>query len=331
MKRIVLLLLTASLLFTSCNQKQEIQSIQGVALGTVYEVLYTGSQNPELAREIDSLLQMLEHEYSIFDSTSLVSEINRNLRDSIPETMEKVLLKAFEISSVSEGAFDITAAPLINAWGFGPGQSGQPDPATIDSLRQFVGYQRLHLHHHRLLKDDPRMQMNLNAIVKGYIVDCIAAHVSRQYPDFLVNIGGEIVCGGHRPDGGNWHIGIQLPTADSLDEGGVFYRFPLTEGQAVATSGDYRRYHTDSTGKRFSHIINPQTGYSETSDILSASVIASDCMTADALATAFMVMRKKAALRLLSEHPEWAACLVCHEEGKWKVCRTPNFPQALAE
>ena len=317
------------LCFSACRNSKEIQSIQGLALGTAYEVLYIGTPDEHMAQQVDSLLQVFDHTYSTFDSTSLLSRINRNETDSLPGGMEKVLQRSLEISHISKGAFDISAAPLINAWGFGPDNGQQPSAETIDSLKQLVGYSRLHINGHHLFKDDARMQLNLNAIVKGYIVDCLADFVRQQHADFLINIGGEIVCEGLRPDGEPWNIGIQLPTADSLDKGTVFHRFQLPEGKAVATSGDYRRYQTDSIGRRFSHIIHPETGMSENSDILSATVIAEDCMTADALATAFMVMGRKAAFRLLAQHAEWAACFICHEKGKWKVYTTSNFPETI--
>lgn len=329
MKQMHFIILSLLLCFTACRNSGELQSLQGTALGTVYEVLYVGPQDERLGLQVDSLLQAFEHTYSIFDTASLISRINRNETDSLPESVENVLRRSLEISRISGGAFDITAAPLINAWGFGSEKGQRPSAAAIDSLKQLVGYSGLHIGGHRLIKDDARMQLNLNAIAKGHIVDCLADFIRERHPDFLVNIGGEIVCEGRRPDGKNWNIGIQLPTADSLDEGTVFHRFQLPEGKAVATSGDYRRYHTDSTGRRFSHIIDPQTGCSGQSDILSATVIAEDCMTADALATACMVMGRKAALRLLEQHDGWAACFICHENGKWRVYTTPNFPESI--
>ena len=329
MKRLYIIITLSVLFLASCRNSGDIQSIQGMALGTVYEVLYTGPQDERLAQQIDSLLQECNRTYSIFDSASLISRINRNETDSLPEGVEKVIRRALEISRISGGAFDITAAPLINAWGFGPEKGLQPSAETLDSLKQLVGYTKIRVENHRLIKENPGMQLNLNAIVKGYIVDVLADFVRQRHPDFLVNIGGEIVCEGLRPNKEAWNIGIQLPTADSLDGGEICHRFCLPEGKAVATSGDYRRYRTDSTGRRFSHIIDPNTGCSGQSDILSATVVAEDCMTADALATACMVLGRKAALRLLDQHTGWAACFICHEDGKWKVISTPGFSQAI--
>ena len=323
--------LLAVLLLCGCRQDRKIRSMQGVAFGTIYEILYVGEEDLRLAESIDSLMAVCNRTFSVFDSNSLLSRLNRNETDSLDETLGRVIRQSLELSRLTDGAFDITVAPLVNAWGFGPEKGKAPTPAGIDSLLAFTGYGKIRVNSLRLYKEDKRITLNLNAIAKGFIVDQVAELVKKRHPDFLVNIGGEIVCGGQRPNGKPWTIGIQLPTADSLETGGHTHRFHLPEGMAVATSGDYRRYHTDSLGRRHSHIINPKTGFSETSDILSATVIAGDCMTADALATACMVLGSEKSLQLLAAHPEWAACLICHENGRWKVLTTPNFPTGIPE
>ncbi len=314
------------LLLSACREKRSMWSVQGTALGTFYEILYVGEEDRDMPRQVDSMLRHYNRLFSIFDTASWISRLNRNETDSLPEALENVLQRSLELCLLTEGRFDITAAPLINAWGFGPEATAPPDSARIDSLKQFVGYSLIRIQNHRLHKEDPRIQLNLNAIAKGYIVDCLAACVREKHPDFLVNIGGEISAGGKRPDGKDWVIGIQMPTRDSVEAGEQRHSFRLQAKQRVATSGDYRRYHTDSTGRRYAHIINPKTGYSETSDILSATVIAEDCMTADALATAFMVMGKEASLALLQQHPEWSACLIAGGNGEWILHFTPDFP-----
>ena len=322
-------LLLAALLLGGCHPDRAIRSMQGMAFGTLYEILYVGEEDLRTAESIDSLLAVSNQTFSIFDPNSLLSRLNRNETDSLDETLGRVIRQALELSRQTDGAFDITVAPLVDAWGFGPEKRKAPTSAEIDSLLAFTGYGRIRADEARLHKEDARIRLNLNAIAKGFIVDQVAELVGKRHPDFLVNIGGEIVCGGKRPNGSPWSIGIQLPTDDSLSDNGYCHSFHLPEGMAVATSGDYRRYHTDSLGRRFSHIINPKTGFSETSDILSATVIAGDCMTADALATACMVLGSEKSLQLLAAHPEWAACLICHEKGRWKVLATPNFPAEI--
>ena len=322
-------LLFAALLLCGCRQERKIRSMQGMAFGTLYEILYVGEEDLRIAESIDSLLAVSNQTFSIFDPNSLLSRLNRNETDSLDETLGRVIRQALELSRQTDGAFDITVAPLVDAWGFGPEKRKAPTSAEIDSLLAFTGYGRIRADEARLHKEDARIRLNLNAIAKGYIVDQVAELVGKRHPDFLVNIGGEIVCGGKRPNGKPWSIGIQLPTNDSMETGTYTHRFHLQEGKAVATSGDYRRYLTDSTGRRYSHIIDPRTGRSEQSDLLSATVIAEDCMTADAVATACMVLGKKGSLELMAGHPEWAACLISHENGKWAVTTTRNFPKSL--
>lgn len=328
MKASPFLLLT--LLFLACNREKPLHTIHGEAFSTIYEITYVGAEDDlHTALQLDSLFRACNSEFSIFDSLSLISRLNRNETDSMDEGLCKVIHRSLELSEATGGAFDITVGPLVNAWGFGNMGRQTPSQKTVDSLMQLTGYGKIQVDGMRIIKDDKRIQLNLNAIVKGYIVDRTAELVGKRHPDFLVNIGGEIVCRGKRPNGKPWIIGIQLPTNDSLESGTYTHRFHLQEGKAVATSGDYRRYHTDSTGRRYSHIIDPRTGRSEQSDLLSATVIAGDCMTADALATACMVLGKKGSLELMAGHPEWAACLICHEKGRWKVLTTPNFPAEI--
>lgn len=323
-------LLLLPLLFLACNREKPLHAIHGEAFGTIYEIMYAGAEdNLRTALQSDSLFRACNSQFSIFDSLSLISRLNRNETDSLDEGLCKVIRRSLELSEATGGAFDITVGPLVNAWGFGNTGRQMPSQQTVDSLMQLTGYRKIQVDDSRIRKDDKRIQLNLNAIVKGYIVDRTAELLGRRHPDLLVNIGGEIACRGKRPNGQPWTIGIQLPTNDSMETGTYTHRFHLQEGKAVATSGDYRRYLTDSTGRRYSHIIDPRTGRSEQSDLLSATVIAEDCMTADAVATACMVLGKKGSLELMAGHPEWAACLISHENGKWAVTTTRNFPKSL--
>lgn len=321
------MLLIGLLSFSACS-RDEIYSVQGTALGTVYEILYTSpAEDAGLPSRIDSLLKAYDNCFSIFNAQSLLSRINRNETDSLSEELETLINRAVEISRITDGAFDITAGPLIEAWGFGTACPMEPDERLKDSLKQITGYDKIRIKDHRLIKENNHIQLNVNAIAKGFIVDRLAGFLRREHPSFLINIGGEIVCEGRRPGRLPWNIGIQIPTSDSTESGDYFHRFRLREGLAVATSGDYRRYRTDAEGKRFSHIIDPRTACPEHTDILSATLIAEDCMTADALATACMVLGKDASIRLMERKPEWAACLIGNEKGKWEIYYTKNFPK----
>lgn len=320
-------ILLTSIFSTSCENpsSKQIYSTEGMALGTFYEVMYSGSEADSNFPEIIShLLEGYEQTYSIFDSSSYLSALNRNETDSLSPEMEKIICKALQISEWSDGLFDITAEPLIRLWGFEK-EPSDIRPETIDSVKQWVGYRKIRIENHRLVKEDPRIQLNLNAIVKGFIVDQVAAHVREQHPDFLVNIGGEIVCEGCKPNGKPWNIGIRTPDTDPL-KNEICHRFSLKQGEAIATSGDYHRYQTDSAGNRFCHIINPISGQAEKTNLFSVTVIAPDCMTADALATAFMIMGVERSFVIAEKHPEISACFVQYKENTLHTFHTPAFP-----
>ena len=307
------------------QQKKQLFSTQGSALGTIYEVMYAGEKaDNRLPQEIHDLLKRYEQQYSIFDTTSYLSALNRNLTDTLSADMETIINKALEISKLTGGLLDITAAPLVELWGFGRSKASVTQE-KIDSLLAFVGYRKIQVNAHRLVKEDPRIQLNLNAIAKGFIVDQVAAYMREKHPDFLVNIGGEIVCEGTKPNGEPWIIGIQTPNTDPGGQD-IYYRFSLDSHQAIATSGDYHRFHTDEQGNRYTHIVHPITGQAEKSDLLSVSVIAPDCMTADALATAFMIMGKEKAFALIDQLPGFSACFIQYQDSCFRSYQTAGFP-----
>lgn len=321
-------ILALPLMVAGCNsssKNKQIYSTEGMALGTFYSVMYSGYEaDSTFSDSIKNLLDYYEHEYSIFDTTSYISALNCNITDSLTPDMESIIGKALLISSWTNGLFDITAEPLIRLWGF-ESETSDIRPEAIDSVKQLVGYKKIRIENHRLIKDDPRIQLNLNAIVKGFIVDKISAFVREQHPDFLVNIGGEIVCEGNKPNGKPWNIGIQIPNTDLLQKE-ICHRFSLNKGEAIATSGDYQRYLTDSSGNRYCHIINPVSGKAEKTQLFSVSVIAPDCMTADALATAFMIMGIDSSFAFIEKHPKFSACFVQFKDNTLKTYKTAHFP-----
>ena len=292
--------------------------------GTYYTVTYCGDEDTGLQRSLDSLFAAFSAEFSLFDSSSVVCRLNRGEDVPLSEDFVNLLQLSAQISRATDGAFDVTVAPLVKLWGFGPDSLREVTPQMVDSVLENVGYEKIAVEEGRLVKKNDRLELDFGAVAKGLAVDkAVKLMQQRGYKDFLVDIGGEVrTCG--TKHGKPWRIGVQVPTADSDGAIASNYDFPLSD-KAIATSGNYRNYH-EKDGKRFSHIINPTTGYSERSDLLSVSVIADDCTTADAYATALMVMGREKALQWLQTHSELAAYLIYYEADGFKVARTPNFP-----
>jgi thiamine biosynthesis lipoprotein len=208
--------------------------------------------------------------------------------------------KAREISALTGGAYDITCAPLISLWGFGPDDLGEPTPHVIDSIREFVGYRKAWLDGRRVVKADPRVQLNASSLAKGYAVDLVAELLENQgIVDYMVEIGGEIRAHGVNPKGGNWRVEISKPIDDLTGTTRERMQVVSLHNMSIATSGNYRNYYIRD-GKKVAHTINPLTGYPAETDLLSISILYADCLTADAVATACMVIGADSAQVLVS-------------------------------
>lgn len=302
---LAMLILTAS--FAGCINNKTWQKSQGMIWNTVWHVTYYGDSSA-ISAAIDSL-KSVEHSLSIFDDNSLISYINNN--ESGP--VDRHLINVYEISKRvnhdSHGLFDPTLSPLIEAWGFGENHEPIADTALVASLLPSVGIDMTKIENGILYKSTPQMAFNFSAVAKGYGVDVAAqALADKGCKDLMFEIGGEIVCKGHNPEGKKWRILIETPDEEYLKE--VFKNedkpsFPdrlIVElcDEALATSGNYRNFHSESR-HTFGHTISAKTGYPVKTDILSASVIAPTCMEADALATACMVMGSADAMTMLLE------------------------------
>ncbi len=308
-----------ALLFCSCHHEQE-HHFEGAAFGTLYHVYYFGQDKeiPTLRRQTDSVLADLNATFSIFDSTSLLCRLNHGEHLALNPDLLTVLQTAQDIAQKTGGAFDCTCQPLVELWGFGKSQERKTVPqASIDSVMTFTGYQLLALHGDSLVKGDPRTQVNFNAIAKGYAADRVSKFLkTRGYKDHIVEIGGEIVACGTK-NGKAWKVGIQTPTETADGAVESMQHFKLQD-KAVATSGNYRNYFEEN-GIRYTHILDPTTGRPEQSNLLSVTVIAPDCMTADAYATAFMVLGMRKAEVIIRQTPELEAYFIYDENGKFKT------------
>lgn len=261
---------------------------RGFIFGTYYNICYKSKDN--LQQKIDSTLKSVDNSLSPFNKRSVITAINEN-RDTTPDAQFiEVFTLAQEISATTNGAFDITVAPLVNAWGFGFKQGTIVDSLTVDSLLQFVGYKSIRLSDNKIIKQQPQTMLDCSAIAKGYGCDRVARMLeSYGIEDYMVEIGGEVVAKGKNDKSKQWSIGISKPTEDKSGTINELQEILRISGKSVATSGNYRNYRYED-GRKLSHTIDPRTGYPVAHTLLSATVIANDCATADAYATAFMVM-----------------------------------------
>lgn len=283
----IFLLFSVLLCFVSCNNKEAYQEDRGDIFHTTYSVKYKYTHS--LKTEIEAELQLFDDSLNPFKPTSVISKVNNNEDVVLDTFFVNVINRSQEISGISDGLFDITVSPLINAWGFGFKNMDNITPEVIDSLKQIIGYDKMSIENGKIVKTDPRIQINTSAIAKGYSVDVISNLLeSYGISDYMVEIGGEVRTKGMNAKGECWHIGIDKPIYEKIPQHREFQSIIELCGKAIATSGDYRNFYIKA-GKKYAHTINPRTGYPSETNILSATVIADDCMSADAFATVFML------------------------------------------
>lgn len=307
------------------NAPAPYQKTSGLIFGTMYSVTY--QSKTDLKSEIDSMLKVFDGSLSPFNDTATISRINRNEQVIADELFTTVFRRSMEISQATGGAFDITVAPLVNAWGFGFKQGRFPDSLMVDSLLQITGYQKVSMTEAgEVTKQDERMMLNCSAIAKGFAVDVIANLLkSKGVENMMVDIGGEVVVCGKNPHSKKWRIGINKPVDDSLATNQELQTVVEITDAAMATSGNYRNFYYNN-GKKYAHTIDPHTGYPVQHSLLSATVVANDCMTADAYATAFMVMGVEKSMEMAESIPEIEAMFIySDEEGKNQTCQTSGF------
>ncbi len=299
--------------FVILQKQPPFRTDQGLVFGTVYKVTY--QSDDELKEEIEAELKKVDNSLSPFNKESIITRINQNMEVEPDSFFVHVFHLAQRISEETGGAFDITVAPLVNAWGFGFKESTGVDKQTIDSLRNFIGYQKIVLENGRIVKEDPRLMLDCSAIAKGFGVDAVARLLEKKgIQNYMVDIGGEVVVHGKNPHMNNWQIGINKPIEDSLSINQELQTILAISDVGMATSGNYRNFYYKG-GKKYAHTIDPRTGYPVQHSILSATVIAKDCATADAYATSFMVMGLDSAKAFCEVHPELDAYFICSSEG----------------
>jgi len=339
-KNIILLICIVVAIVTVCigrNHQQEEgplddwHKIQGSVFHTYYHITYKGPI--DYSRQIDSLFKEFDASVSMFNDTSIITRMNRNEEVKANHYLREVLRKAEYVSRKTDGAFDITVAPLVNLWGFGFKNSDNVTPQAVDSILQFVGYQTISLDEDGYLhKQDPRTILDASSIAKGYMSDVIAEFFEHQgIKNYMVEIGGEIALNGANPKGRPWTVGISKPVQDSLQQDHGFQEYLHMNEGGLATSGNYRNFY-EKGGKRYAHTIDPHTGYPIQKDVLSATVISVDCMTADAFATAFMVLGKEKALEVMANEPLVEGYLIIpstKDSTQLEVVYSPGFKKYI--
>lgn len=328
---IALLLLGTIWILARRNHNIPYQTDNGLIFGTVYKVTYQYDEG--LKDEIEAVLKRFDGSLSPFNDTAAITRINLN-EDIVPDTFfTNVFRRSMEISRETDGAFDITIAPLANAWGFGFKKGAFPDSTLIDSLLEITGYTKVKLSPEgKVVKQDPRIMLSCSAIAKGYAVDVVAQLLAgKGIQNFMVDIGGEVVVRGKNSQKKLWRIGINKPIDDSLAVNQELQTVLQISGVGLATSGNYRNYYYKE-GKKYAHTIDPRTGYPIQHNILSATVIAKDCMSADAYATAFMVMGLKEAERFADAHPDIDACFIYSDnKGGFQSYLTKGMEKYIAK
>lgn len=321
MKRIIslifLILLVAGTIFILSRSKY--QTSQGEIFGTTYHIRYNSTQ--KLDREIEQELFRVDTIFSLFKENSLLSRFNRGEDKGKGNTLFAEVIKlSLEISNETEGAFDITVAPLVNAWGFGFKNKQPLSNKQVDSLQKLVGYQHLSFNGKELTKDIPNLQIDCGAIAKGYAVDRIAKLLSdKGCQNYMVEIGGEVVVKGNNDKGEKWKIGINKPTQHALPTEEDLQTLLSLTNCGIATSGNYRNFYIKD-GKKYAHSIDPKTGYPVQHSLLSATVITQSCAKSDALATAFMVMGLDKAKAFVETHKDIQVYFIyADEKGNYQV------------
>ena len=304
------------------------QHNEGTIFGTLYHVKYLYSN--DLKADIEAELQKVDASLSMFNPASTISKINKGETDETDEMLSEVLRLSFTVNKATDGAFDPTVAPLVNAWGFGFKSGEMPNSSQVDSLLSLVGLSHIQLQDGKLIKDNPLSILDFSAIAKGYGVDRAADILrGKDIKNFMVEIGGEVVTEGVNEKGEAWRIGINKPDDDSTSINTELQDIIALSGKAIATSGNYRNYYIKD-GRKIAHTINPKTGYPAQQDILSSTVMAPSCAEADAFATAFMVLGLEGAKQVLQRQPQLEAYFIYTDnQGEYQTWCTQGFKQLI--
>ncbi len=300
-----------------CAGRPDFTVVDGVMLGTTLHVVadVKGVSSQELYAAVMELDREAKASMSIYDPMSLLSRLNRNETDTVDRHIAFNLHLADSIGALSDGRYDVTVKPLVEAWGFA-GKERTEHP-NIDSILEFVGREKVRVAGGRLVKDDPRVQLDFNSVAKGYTVDLLAALVEKYGAEnYIVDIGGEVRCRGVNRQGQAWRIGVETPFDGNMSNGEYLQKRIQMTGGGMATSGNYRRFYLDKEGNKVAHTIDPRTGRSALSRLLSVTVVAPTCAEADAMGTMFLAMGADDALAAVGRMPGVKAYFILAGAGE---------------
>ncbi len=324
MKRLAILFGIIGLL-ASCDPQPKKITLQGEAQGSYYAITYFDEQERNFQHEIDSIFHAVDVSVNLWVDTSVISKVNRN--EDV--TLDSIFVDNFRIAqkaaALSDGYFDPTISPIVAAWGFSYKHGDSITPQLIDSLKQLVNYHNIRIENGKVIKTNPAMALDFNAIAQGYTSDLIASFLdSRGIKNYLVDTGGEIMARGGKPNGQPWIVGIEKP-AENWDSEQVVHTRVAIRDKGLVTSGSTRKY-VERNGKRYSHCINPRTGYPVEHQVLSVTVMANSSVWADALASICMVMGMEPSLELIKTMEDVEAYYIyVNDKGDLETFATEGF------
>ncbi|MBR6091243.1 MAG: FAD:protein FMN transferase [Bacteroidales bacterium] len=297
MKRLYLLFVIA-IVFASCMRHPQKINYSGITQGSYFSIIYYDEEGRTFEAEIDSIFKEVDNSVSLWNENSIIRKVNRNEDVVVNQIFKDNFEWACKASEFSDGAFDATIGPLVSAWGFHYKKELEMTPEMVDSIRQLVGYQKIQIVDDKVVKANPNMTLDFNAVAQGYTTDIIGNFLeTKGIYNYLVDVGGEIIARGNKPNGELWTIGIEKPAENYDSERSVQETFTLKD-KGIVTSGNYRKY-IEKDGVRYSHSIDPKTGYPVEQNLLSATIIADNASWADCLATICMILGKEKASKLL--------------------------------
>lgn len=300
---------------TGCGSVEK-QQFFGTTQGSYYSIIYYDEQNRDFSGDFDSIFREIENTLSLWDENSMISRVNRNDESVV---LNQIFIDNFNYAmraaELSEGYFDPTVGPLVSAWGFHFKDGVEMTPEIVDSLKQFVGYHKIKIEDGKVIKENPDMTLDFNAVAQGYTTDMIGDFLLLNgVENFLVDVGGEILAMGNKPNGDLWKVGIEKPAEDK-DAERIVQEIVELKDKSIVTSGNYRKY-VERNGKRYSHSIDPNTGFPAANNMLSATIICDDTSWADCLASICMLVGMERAKEILATQEGVKAFFIYEEEGE---------------
>ena len=299
MNRIFILLIITTA-FVSCTKNAKRVEYSGLTQGSYFSIIYYDEYGRTFESEIDSIFKEVDNSVSLWNDNSIIRKVNRNEDVVVNQIFKDNFEWARKASEFSDGAFDATIGPLVSAWGFHYKKELEMTPEMVDSIRQLVDYNKIEIIDDKVVKANPNMTLDFNAVAQGYTTDMIGKFLeTKGICNYLVDVGGEIMARGTKPNGEQWTIGIEKPAEIFDSERSVQIKINLKD-KGIVTSGNYRKY-IEKNGVRYSHSIDPKTGYPVEQNLLSVTVIADNASWADCLATICMIVGKEKASKLLED------------------------------